>query len=142
MTTEIINRVSVKIHAPAMLVWDALTKPALIKKYLFNTDASSDWTPGSPVTFRGEWQGKKYEDKGTVLKAEPGRLLQYTYWSSMSGIEDKPENYMIVTYELSPANGGTELKLTQENIADEASRKGSEENWEAVLRELKKIVEH
>ena len=60
----------------------------------------------------------------------------------MSGLEDKPENYMIVTYELSPANGGTELKLTQENIADEASRKGSEENWEAVLRELKKIVEH
>ena len=130
------------INAPAPNVWDALINPVQIKKYLHGTNAISDWKVGSALNFEGEWKGKTYHDKGVILKLVPEKLLQYSWLSSMSGLEDKPENYMIVTYELSPANGGTEFKLTQENIADEASRKGSEENWEAVLRELKKIVEH
>ncbi|MEO5563991.1 MAG: SRPBCC family protein [Chitinophagaceae bacterium] len=142
MKTDILNSVSTKINAPASRVWDALTKPALIKRYFFNTDASSDWTPGSPVTFKGEWQGKKYEDKGTVLDSEPCHMLRYTYWSSMSGIEDKPENYVTITYELEEENGKTNLTVSHDNISDEKMRKQSEENWKKVLKGLKEMVEN
>src|SRR5205807_9908914 len=53
-----------------------------------------------PITWKGEWQGKTYEDKGTVLAVEPNKLLRITHWSPMGGSEDKPENYHTVTYEL------------------------------------------
>lgn len=142
MKTDIINRVSIKINATASQVWDALTKPALIKKYLFGTDASSEWTQGSPVTFKGEWNGKKYEDKGTVLESKPGEILSYTYWSSMSGLEDKPENYAIVTFRMLEDNGRTTVTVIQENIPDEKSRAHSEENWKKVLKSMKDLLEN
>jgi uncharacterized protein YndB with AHSA1/START domain len=96
---------------------------------------------GSPIFFRGEWQGTKYEDKGEILRVVPGRVLEYTYWSSMSGREDRPENYSRVTFELSPAQGGTRLALTQDNAGDEKSRAHSEKNWGQVLETMKKLLE-
>jgi hypothetical protein len=85
--------------------------------------------------------GKKYEDKGTILDIVPQKIFKYSYWSSMSGIEDKPENYVIVTYELSGDDRSTVLKITQENIPDEKTRIHSEENWNKVLGDLKKLLE-
>jgi uncharacterized protein YndB with AHSA1/START domain len=141
MKNNIAGHVKVTIHAPAKKVWDALTKPELIKKYFFGTDTHTDWKPGSPIRFTGEWQGKKYEDKGTVLNFEPKQIIRYTYWSSMSGIEDKQENYVTITYQLREKNGNTELEITQENIPDEKTKTHSEENWNKVLDGLKKMVE-
>ena len=141
MKSNITGHASARIHASASEVWDALTKPELIKQYFFGTNAKSDWKPGSPVTFTGEWEGKSYEDKGTVLKAERDKLLQYTYWSSMSGIEDKPENYVVVTFEITEENDETNLSITQENIPDEKMKKHSEENWKMVLNNLKELLE-
>jgi len=141
MKSNITGHAKVTIHAPAKKVWDALTKPELIKKYFFGTDTHTNWKPGSPIRFTGEWQGKKYEDKGTVLDFEPEQVIRYTYWSSMSGIEDKPENYVTITYQLHEKNNNTEVEITQENIPDEKTKSHSEENWNKVLDGLKKMVE-
>jgi uncharacterized protein YndB with AHSA1/START domain len=46
------------INAPTSKVWDALTKPDLIKQYLFGTKVTTDWHVGSPITYKGIWQGK------------------------------------------------------------------------------------
>ena len=92
MKNNISGSASIVIDAPASKVWEALTNPQQIKKYFFGTDTISEWKKGSPIYFRGEWEGKKYEDKGTILETEPNQLFKYTYWSSMSGIEDKLEN--------------------------------------------------
>src|SRR4051812_21800428 len=119
MKNQFSNTINVHIKAPTTKVWDALTKPEIIKQYFFGTNAKSDWKPGSAVTFKGEYEGKTYEDKGTVLENQPGRKLKYDYWSSMSGIEDKPENYAPITYELEENNNGTDLTVIQENIPDE-----------------------
>ena len=62
------------INAPALKVWDALTKPELIKQYLFGTTVITEWNVGSPIIYEGQWQGKPYQDKGTILKIEPGKL--------------------------------------------------------------------
>jgi uncharacterized protein YndB with AHSA1/START domain len=113
----------------------------MISKYLFGTRAESDWKEGSPIVYRGSWEGKTYEDKGTILRAEPGKVLETTYWSSMSGTEDKPENYARVTYALEPENEGTRLTITQTNNRDEKSRDHSESNWNIVLGKLKQLVE-
>jgi uncharacterized protein YndB with AHSA1/START domain len=142
MKNHLTGRVSTTIEAPAERVWAALTRPEMIKQYFFGTDAHTSWQPGTPIRFTGEWQGKQYEDKGTVLAFEPSKLLRYTYWSSMGGMEDKPENYATVTYELQPLNDAvTELTIIQENIPDEKMREHSEGNWAKVLEQLKELLE-
>jgi uncharacterized protein YndB with AHSA1/START domain len=132
---------SIVINASVSNVWDALTKPELIKKYLFGTETVTDWKKGSPITFKGEWEGKKYEDKGTITDIEKEKVLRYTYWSSMSGKEDKPENYAQVSYEVKPVAGGTELTIIQEGNDTEKSRDHSESNWGYVLDNMKEMLE-
>src|SRR5437773_1994539 len=99
MKSDITGSVNITISVPATKVWKALTTPSIIKQYFFGTDAIPDWKVGSPLTFKGEWQGKQYEDKGTILDLIPQKLFKYSYWSSMSGREDTPENYADITYE-------------------------------------------
>jgi uncharacterized protein YndB with AHSA1/START domain len=141
MAKSLVARAGITIRADAGRVWEALTDPAQISRYLFGTETVTDWKVGSPIVFRGEWQGKRYEDRGTILRVEPGRVLEYTYWSSMSGKEDRPENYSKVTFELSAAQGGTRLALTQDNAGDEKSREHSEKNWGQVLETMKSLLE-
>ena len=132
---------SISIHAPAAKVWDALTNPAMIKQYLFGTDAISDWKVGSPITYRGTWEGKAYEDKGKVLKVEPEKLLETTYWSGNSGLPDVPENYNKVTYELAAQSGQTTVTITQENNSSAEARDHAQNNWGMVLEGMKKLLE-
>lgn len=141
MSENIIVKTSVSIHAAAANVWDALVNPEKIKQYLFGTNTISDWKVGSRIAFKGEWQGKEYEDGGVILQLLPNKILQYTYWSSMSGTEDIPENYATVTFELQEQEDGTLLTLTQDNCKTEEQKKHSEDNWGMVLTGLKKIVE-
>ena len=132
---------SATINAPASRVWEAITKPELIKEYLFDTDVISDWKVGSPIVYRGEWQGKPFEDKGEILKLEQERLLVSTHWSPLSGVPDLPENYHTVTYSLSERDGKTEVTILQDNNASEEENAHSEENWRTVLEGMKKLLE-
>lgn len=141
MKTNIKALVSVNIQASIANVWEALTNPELIKKYLFGTNTITDWKVGSPIKFFGEWEGKFYEDKGTILDIQRNKLIRYTYWSSMSGIEDRPENYVIITFQLSGKDEEVKLSVLQENIPDEKMKAHAEENWNNVLNGLKKMVE-
>src|SRR6476620_11837676 len=106
---------SVTIDAPRPRVWKALTDPGEVRQCMHGTNLATDWTVGSPITWSGEWKGKPYEDKGTVLDVQPERRLTYTHWSPMGGSEDKPENYHTVTCELSGEGAQTTLTLTQDN---------------------------
>lgn len=140
-TTNLIARSSVVIDAPADKVWSALVSPAAIKQYMFGTTVTSDWKEGSPITWKGEWKGTSYEDKGVICQVEPGRALQYTHFSPGAGLPDKPENYHTVSVQLSPEGGGTRVSLTQDNNPTEEARAHSESNWTTMLDGLKKYVE-
>lgn len=133
---------SVQINAPRSAVWDALTNPDKIKRYMHGTNVSTDWREGSAITWRGEWKGKPYEDKGEILEVRPQTLLKYTHWSPMGGSEDKPENYHTVTYELGGDDGRTTLTLTQDNNpSQEEADAMAKNNWGPVLDGLKKTAE-
>jgi uncharacterized protein YndB with AHSA1/START domain len=132
---------STTINAPASRVWEAITKPELIKKYLFDTDVVSDWKVGSPIVYRGKFQGKPFEDKGKILEIEPEKSLVSTHWSPMSGVPDLPENYHKVSYQLSERDGKTDVTILQDNNASEEENSHSEANWNTVLDGLKKLVE-
>ena len=113
----------------------------MIKQYFFGTEAISDWKAGSSLIFQGEWEGNSYQDKGNILAAEPGTLLQYNYWSGFSGLEDIPENYSLVTYRLEGDPDHTVLTLTQEGFSGEEAKAHAEGGWAMVLDNLKKLLE-
>ncbi len=132
---------SIAIRAPASRVWQALTRPELVKQYLFGTEMTADWRVGGAITYRGIWEGKPYEDKGTVKAFQPEKLLRSTYFSALSGLEDKPENYATVTYRLSEAGDRTTLTVSQDNNPSRESAEHSAKNWAMVLEGLKKLLE-
>jgi uncharacterized protein YndB with AHSA1/START domain len=101
--TDHIAKATVSIKGSATMVWNALTDPALIEKYMMGSKVISDWKEGSSITWKGEWKGKPYEDKGTILQLKPGTLLSYSHYSPLSGLPDTPENYHTVTIELAEA---------------------------------------
>lgn len=141
MKKNLTAKTSISVNASTAQVWKALTTPTLIKKYLMGTTASSKWKEGREITYSGEYGGKKYEDKGVIKKLEPEKIFQSTYWSSMSGKPDKPENYKMVTYKLAKKDHKTVITLSQDNNASEKEKAGSVANWKNVLKKLKEVVE-
>jgi len=141
MKNTLIAEASISVDATPAQVWKVLTTPSLVKKYLMGTDVKSDWREGASIEYSGEYNGKKYHDKGVIKKFEPEKVFQSTYWSSMSGKVDKPENYNLVTYRISNVAGKTVVTISQDNNADEKEKEHSTENWKMVLKKLKEVVE-
>jgi uncharacterized protein YndB with AHSA1/START domain len=146
---KLIVRNSIIINAPVSKVWDALTNPEQTKIYMFGCETVSDWKKGSPLLWRANYEGKDIVFvKGNIVDIQPGKFLAYTTIDPMSTIEDIPENYLTVTYELAAENGQTVFTVTQgdyKTVADgerrykEAYNNG--EGWNPILIEIKKLVE-
>lgn len=141
MSNHFTAKATTTIHAPVSKVWQSLVNPEIIRQYLFDTDVISDWKVGSPIIYKGEWQGKPFEDKGKILKIEPEELLMSTHWSPLSGVPDAPENYHTVTYTLAEKGDSTEVTIIQDNNSTEAEKEHSEQNWKIVLENMKKLLE-
>jgi uncharacterized protein YndB with AHSA1/START domain len=141
MEGQLVATAVVNIHAPAAAVWKALTTPELIKQYLMGANVISDWKEGGTITYNGSYNGKEYLDKGVIKKIEPEKIFQSTYLSSMSGKEDKPENYNLVTYSLVEKGNETTVTLTQDNVQTKEEKEHAEKNWNSVLTKLKDITE-
>jgi len=101
----------------------------------------SEWKEGSPIVWKGEWKGKAYEDKGTILRLEPRRLLSYAHYSPLAGKPNVPENYHTVVVELAEQGERTLVTLSQDNNPTEEAREHSEKNWHTMLDGLKKLLE-
>lgn len=120
-------------------VWQALINPDHVKKYFFGTIMETSWLPGTPIIFRGEWEGQSYMDKGTVLSFVPDESLSYSYLSSWSGLPDEPQNYLYVEYKLRVVDSGTELTITQSNY-DQEKADHSAGNWELLIEKMKEVL--
>ena len=133
---------TIDINVSATRVWEVLTNPSLIKEYLFGTETTTDWKVGSPVVFQGDWQGHKYEDHGIIQENILHKRISYTYWSSFFGVEDKPENYSVVTLELSPKGEHvTTFAWTMKGFLNEERQKHSQDGMKAFLEQIKGIAE-
>jgi uncharacterized protein YndB with AHSA1/START domain len=141
MNRGLVAKASITVNASINKVWDSLVNPEIIKQYMFGTDVVSDWKEGGSIVWKGEWQGKKYEDRGVILKLKPKKLIQYSHFSPLSGLPDKPENYHIVTIELFNKSKVTTISLTQDNDDNEEAKKHSEQNWTMMLQNLKRLLE-
>jgi uncharacterized protein YndB with AHSA1/START domain len=149
MSEPLIIQNTIDIHAPASTVWNALTNPEETKKYMFGCEALSDWKEGSPLIWKGNFNGVELiAVKGTIRKIRPGQYLEYTVIDpNNQKIPDLPENYLIVTLDLSEKDGTTTLNATQgdyNTVAEGADRyRHSVEGggWQPILEAIKAQVE-
>ena len=139
--TDLVATAEVDVEASPETVWAALTDPKQIKQYMFGSDVETDWKPGSQIIWKGDYDGKPYEDKGKVVTVEPEHRLVVTHFSPMSGLDDVPENYHTLTYDLEPHGSATHLTLSQDHNANEDEAAHSRDNWQAMLTQFKSVVE-
>ena len=139
---------SITINAPAEKVWDALVNPEQTKKYMFGSEAISDWKPGSELLWKGNYEGNDMVFvKGKIVEINPGKFLSYTTIDPNSGIADIPENYLTVTYDLKEENGQTILTATQGDYSTvgDGEKRFRETldggGWQPILVEIKKLLE-
>jgi uncharacterized protein YndB with AHSA1/START domain len=141
MPADYVAASSVTIEAPPGRVWEVITDPAATKEFMFGTELTTDWSVGGPISWRGSWEGKEYEDKGVVLEVEPVRRLVYTHFSPLTGQEDKPENYHTLTWTLQDQGRRTLLTLAQDNNPTAEAAEHSQGMWDRLVADVKTLAE-
>ena len=139
--TEHIAHAEVEISASAQQVWDALTSPEAISRFMFGAKVDTDWQEGSPITWTGEYDGKPYQDKGEILEVVQGKRLRMTHFSPLTGEPDAPENYHTLDYRVMNAGDSTRVTLDQDGNDSQEQAAQFSSNWQAMLDLLKGYVE-
>ena len=139
---NLIAKAQATVEAPADDVWETLVDSEKNKEFMFGATVTSDWREGSVISWRGELNGKKYEDRGMILEAIPAKRLRYTHYSPLSGQPDIPERYHTITIDLAERDGKTVVTLTQDKNRSETEQNESSKNWNTMLGSLRKVVEN
>ena len=114
---------------PPEKIWRALTQPHLIAEWLMQNDFQP--TRDHRFRFSADWGGVDCK----VLAVEPQKTLSYT-WDAM-GLEST------VTWTLSPASGGTHLRLEHAGFKPGMAQAygGAKIGWQNFLGRLEKVLE-
>lgn len=141
---EYVARAEIDVEAPRRTVWTVLTSSGARPEILLGAEVVSDWRVGSTIVWRGEWQGKTFEDHGRVIelddREEPWRIV-LTHFSPLRGQPDVPENYHTLRYELDEIPGGTRVTLDQDNNPTREAAQHAQENWAQMLAGVKTVAE-
>ena len=136
-----INSSTIKINAPIQKVWDIITKPEFVKLWQYGSDLLTTWESGSDIRFRTEWEDKVFEQWGKVLEFRPNEIVKYSLFAPRPDLEDKAENYFIMSYVLTDDNGHTILEIIQEDNRPNAIQEEPQGEENQVLRSLKQLAE-
>lgn len=121
-------------HPPERL-WRALTQPHLIAEWLMNNDFQP--TVGHRFTLRGEWGGVLDCE---VLALEPNRMLSYSW--NHSHEDPAFDLRSVVTFTLTPTEGGTHLRMEQSGFrpTQKQALGGALHGWTGFLAKLEQVV--
>jgi uncharacterized protein YndB with AHSA1/START domain/DNA-binding transcriptional ArsR family regulator len=121
-------------------LWQALTDPALVQRYYFNSVIESDFQPGSPLIYRQADTGR-LDIEGEVVEADPPRRLVHTFsvrWDPEIAA-DPPTR---VTWEITPMGDACLLAVTHDGFASETQTyRQTQGGWPMILSGLKTLLE-
>jgi hypothetical protein len=136
------------IQSTAPKIWDVLTNPEKIKVYLYGSNVITDWKVGSQILFtrnrlypKAPISKKLIVDKGRILAVEKERLLEFSFYSSMEGYEDIPENYSIVSYEIRRHDHSFRLDYRRTNIPIEFEKRNQDKFMPGMMAQIKILAE-
>jgi len=136
---------SIEIHTtirtPLRDAWAVLVDPVRVGTLFWDCTVESDFVPGRPIVWKGTWEGKPFEDRGTILEVEPPSLLRYSHWTASSGPETE-ENKSLLTWSLSEQGGAVRVTFQHQNIATKAMKDHSEPMWKMLLDRMKEMLEN
>ena len=135
------NISTLRINAPIEKVWDTVTKPALVKLWQYGSDLQTSWEPGSDIRFTTAWGDKIFEQWGKVMAYQQNSLVKYSLFAPRPDLEDRPENYFIMSYVLTEENGQTKLEIIQEDKRPGAVQEAPQGEENPVLKALKELAE-
>lgn len=135
MSREHVATAEVRVDAPREDVWRALTDPDTIAGFMMGARVETTWSVGSPITWRGEFDGNAFHDTGKVLTWDPPRILEHTHRSGGVGDERR------VRYELVAEPDQTVVRLWQDNNATPEAATESATTWTAMLEKARDIIE-
>lgn len=143
MPDQLVFRSSIRINATASKVWSVLTKPKMMKRFMFGGEAISDWKVGSPLVWRME--GTEKVLKGIIVAYEPGKRLSYTIIDPSAPYPDIPKNYTTVTFDLTEDHDQTTVSISDGDfsiVADGKKRyERTVQGWSEALKKLKEVAE-
>ena len=135
------NISTIIINAPSQKVWDAITKADLVKRWQYGSDLLTTWEIGSDIKFSTAWEDKVFEQWGKVLAFTPTEIVRYSLFAPRPDLEDKPENYFIMSYVLTEENGQTKLEIIQEDNRPNAVQEAPQGEENPLLQSLKQLAE-
>lgn len=135
------NRSQITIQATVEKVWDTITNPISVKRWQYGSDLITTWETGSDIKFSTEWEGKIFEQWGKVLDFRPYEWVKYSLFAPRPDLEDKPENYFIMSYFLTNENGNIKLEFIQEDNRPGAVQEEMQGEENPVLLSLKHLAE-
>jgi uncharacterized protein YndB with AHSA1/START domain len=131
----------ITIDASIQKVWDTVTKPELVKLWQFGSDLITTWEVSSNIKFRTECGDNVFEQWGKILEIKPLQLLKYNLFAPRPELEDRPENYFIMSYILTSENGKTKLEIIQEDNRPNAVQEELQGEENPILKSLKELAE-
>ena len=136
---------SIQIDASVTDVWDALTRPELMKSWMADSDLEivTTWEEGTPIVINVREVSHKasFKNNGVVLRFAKERILEYSHLSSLSQLPDQDENYTIIRFTLQQQENHTLLELNLRNFPTESIYKHIDFYWTITLDVLKRFVE-
>jgi uncharacterized protein YndB with AHSA1/START domain len=146
--SKLIVEDTIEIHAPASRVWTILTDSAFIQQYMFGCVVETNWKPGSPLLWKGAADGHLYV-KGDVVAIDPPHRLEYTVLGADMKIDDIPENYLTIIYELKQNNeSSTQLHVSMGDFNAVGNGKARYDEtvagggWALMLEKIKQLAEN
>jgi uncharacterized protein YndB with AHSA1/START domain len=146
MKTQENIRLEIKrfIKIPRDRVYAAWTDPAQLKQWFGPENIQTrDIVADARVGGEFRWdlinsEGEEVTMRGQFRELQPGRKIVFTWqWDDD---EDWKKHISVVTVELSDGDGGTELRLTHEQLPNEQSRDGHNRGWNSALDKLEKFL--
>jgi len=135
------NISTIYLKVPIEKVWNALTKPELVKQWQYGSDLITDWKVGNEIRFKNEWEGQVFEQWGTVLEVIPNQKIKYSLFFPRPELEDKPENYFIMSYVLTEEDQKVKLEIIQEDNRPGAVQEEPQGDENPILQSLKALIE-
>ncbi len=130
--------------APAARVFEAWTNPRLLERWIWGSLGREERAEVDPrvggqyrVTTKAK-DGQAFALFGEYLRIEPGkRIVCSLGWDAPMGYDPAPEQ---LTIELTPIDGGTEVRFEHAGIPLEAAQAEHERGWRDVFARLATVL--